>query len=72
MKKRTIIKEIRPKDIKQEPEGRHKFFQIRYKQMGGVVYTTREYQKKSNVLRILDSPLTVDAKIKVIEIVDDG
>ncbi len=69
--KRERIRQITPKELANESEGRYKFFKIKYNQWDDIIPKTGEYQKKENVMRILDSPATTNAKVWVIEVVDD-
>lgn len=71
-RKREIRREIKPKDLQNETEGRFKFFRVRYKQWNEIMYRQGEYQRKRYVEQILDNPINSDISIEVIEIVDDG
>ena len=70
--KHVQTRRITPRELKEESESSLKFFRIKYTQYDDIIPKTREYQKKENVLRILDSPATQTAKIWVIELIDDG
>lgn len=70
--KHEQIKRITPRELERESESSLKFFRIKYTQWEDIIPKTREYQKKENVMRILDSPATQTAKIWVIELIDDG
>lgn len=71
MVKRLIQRKIAPKELKNETEGKHKFFRIKYSQIDDIIPVTREYQRKYNVERILDNPLTRDVTLFVLEVTDD-
>ena len=72
MAKRLRQRKIKPRELKHEKEGSYIFFRIKYTEMGNVVPVTKEYQRKHNVERILDNPLTSNVDLFVLEIIDDG
>lgn len=70
--KTEITRQLTMKEFKEESEGKHKFFRIKYRQYNHIIPVTREYQQKINIERILQSPATLEAKIWVTEMVDNG
>ena len=69
---REIIKEITVKEFFKEKEEPHKWFHLKYHEMGNVVWIHRWYREKYRVLDIINDPMTTDMCIFLEEDVDDG
>lgn len=68
--KDVIQRELSIKEFLEESESKYKFFRIKYHQWDDLLPKQGDYQKKENVMRILDSPATSDVRLWVLELVD--
>lgn len=66
------IREIKPKELVNETESSWKVFRIKYQQWDDIIPKTREYKRKQDIIRILDNPVTTNARVWVIEMIDNG
>ena len=69
---RTKTKKISVREFKKEKEHPYKYFKIRYHEMNSVIWLEKVFQKKYDIRRYLDNPLTSDVELEVMELVDDG
>jgi hypothetical protein len=69
---RVQTREITLKEFLHEKEHPHKWFKIRYHELGNIIWIEREFQDKYRVRQYLDNPMASDISITVVELVDDG
>ncbi len=69
---RIQTRKISVREFQSESEAPHKWFKIRYHELGNVIWVEREFQSKYRVRQYLDNPMASDISITVVELVDDG
>lgn len=69
---RTKNRDITMKEFKKEKEHPYKWFILKYHEWGNIITQTKVFQRKEDVQRYLDNPLTQDVSLQVREWIDDG